>query len=375
MLNNFQTNFMSKLGSGVLGGSLKMDPGSLMSSIGGKIPGLGDVAGKLGGMADVGSLTSKIGGLAGGLPGMGNISGVLSGIAGGKIPGVPDIGSIVSKLGGMGPNFDLGSALGGLSKLGNVGNMVGKFGGIGNIASNLGGAGGIGNAVKGVSSKVSGVVGSGVTGKIGSVGDIASKFGGAGGVISNIGGLGSVGQSVQSAASSLSNVKSGLGGAVGGVQGIVGKLAGGNITQGFDLNNPISLVNNVFTDSRIGQLRGFISNNPLQQASKLVPGGIANGLKGVLGKASSFGLNGNGGFSLSGALGNVKNAVLGGIMSKFTKQLGILNHMFTGQEPKPTNYITGNNTATAFDGTKYNLDVSKNVTRKDPPNFILANHN
>ena len=101
----------------------------------------------------------------------------------------------------------------------------------------------------------------------------------------------------------------------------------------------------------------------------------SNGLGGVLGKASSFGLNGAKGFSLSGALGGVANSVLGGIMSKFGKQLGMLNHIFTGQEARPVNHVTGMNTVTTTDSTKYNVDVSKNVQRQDPPKFILAGHN
>ena len=316
VLSSFSANIMVKLSSGILGGSLTgLDFGNLAGSLGG-MGGLGNITGQLGGGLNsiVGGATNKVSGAFGGVSGgLGGASGMLGGMAGGP-------GGIMSQAGGM-------------------------FGGLkGSIQAGPGGA------VDALTGRLTGSIGGAAGGASGMVGRIGSGVGGVNlqGAISKFGGM-------------PTNFN---------IAGSLERISGGASTLGVDMKSPLS-VGGIFSDPRVGSIRGFVSNNPMGALSKLIPNSIGGGLSKVLGQKSNFGMGGNQGFNLAGVMGNVKSGAIGDIIGKFGPQLGMLNHVFGGQDPVPSNYTTGPTITSGFDGTKYTLDHSKNVVKQDPPRFNI----
>ena len=334
VLSSFSANITGKLSSGMLGGSLKgVDFGNLAGKLGG-MGGLGNITGKLGGGLNgiVGGAASKIGGAFGGISGgLGGASGMLGGMAGGP-------GGILSQAGGM---------FGGLK--GSI--QAGPGGAVDALTGRL--TGSIGGAAGGVSGMV-GKLGGSVSGMTGNLGGMVGKIGG---------GLGGV--NLQGAISKFGGMPTNFN-----IAGSLERIAGGASTLGVDTKSPLS-IGSIFSDPRIGSIRGFVSNNPMGALSKLIPSSIGGGLSKVLGQKSNFGMGGNQGFNLAGVMGNVKTGAIGDIIGKFGPQLGMLNHVFGGQDPVPSNHITGPAMTQGFDGTKYSLDHSKNVVKQDPPRLNI----
>ena len=333
VLSSFSANIMGKLSSGMLGGSLKgLDFGNLAGSLGG-MGGLSNITGQLG--SSLSNISGAFGGISGGF---GGASGMLGGMAGGP-------GGILSQAGGM---------FGGLK--GAI--QAGPGGAVDALTGKL--TGSLGGAAGGMSGMV-GKLGGSVSGMAGGLGGMAGNLGGMAGNIG--GGLGGV--NLQGAISKFGGMPTNFN-----VAGSLERIAGGASTLGVDMKSPLS-IGGIFSDPRVGSIRGFVSNNPMGALSKLIPSSIGGGLSKVLGQKSNFGMGGNQGFNLAGVMGNVKAGAIGDVIGKFGPQLGMLNHVFGGQDPVPSNHITGPSMTQGFDGTKYTLDHSKNVVKQDPPRFNI----
>lgn len=152
--------------------------------------------------------------------------------------------------------------------------------------------------------------------------------------------------------------------------GSIPNAIGANMLGKINLKNPLD-ASKIFNNPKLGMLRGFQLNNPLEAKNKLIPASISKNMDTVMGKASSFGMVGNMGSGLTKSLDSVKSGVLASILGNFSSQAGILNHIFSGQESLPHNFSVGNALTNGYDGVKYATDVSRNVVRQYPPNFII----
>lgn len=231
------------------------------------------------------------------------------------------------------------------------------------------------NAVQKMSALVNGVFKNLTNLATKAVGMVAGALGGivqgiVGNIMNVVGGFASKIQGLMSAfggMSLLSNFSSSLLGKLG--SNALGGI-GANILGGVNIKNPLD-ASKLFANPKLGELRGFQLNNPLDIKNKFIPPSVGSNMDKVLSKSSSFGMIGNCGHGLANSLDSVKSGVLASVLRNFSSQAGILSHMFTGQEPQPQNHIIGNNLTNGYDGTKYATDVSRNVVRQYPPNFII----
>jgi hypothetical protein len=206
------------------------------------------------------------------------------------------------------------------------------------------------------------------------VGMVAGALGGiVQGLVGNImGALGPLAGKLQSimggfsGMSLLNNFSNGLLGKLGSLPGGIGA----NMLGKINLKNPLD-ASKIFNNPKLGMLRGFQLNNPLDAKNKLIPPSISKNMGSVMGKVSSFGMVGNMGLGLTKSLDSVKSGVLASVLGNFSSQASILNHIFTGQEATPHNFSVGNSLTRGYDGVKYATDVSRNVIQQYPPDFIL----